>query len=102
MRNRVVLVAVTLVAAAATAFALRSGAQPTTSPSHARWEYASFLRSDEAAAWQGPDQSAVAPDVFGVYERLGGKLPRDKVNNTEVLNLAGQRGWELVAVTHQP
>ena len=53
-------------------------------------------------AWQAPDQSAVAPDVFGVYEKLGGELPRDKVANTEVLNLVGQQGWELVAVTHQP
>jgi hypothetical protein len=40
--------------------------------------------------------------VYGVYERLGGKLPRDKVANTEILNLVGQEGWELVAVTHQP
>jgi hypothetical protein len=37
-----------------------------------------------------------------VYERLGGKLPRDKVANTEVLNLVGQKGWDLVALTHQP
>ncbi len=93
MKTRVVLVAVTLFAVA-TVFALRSGAQPTTSPSPARWEYASFLRSNEAAVWQAPDQSAVAPDVFGVYERLGGKLPRGKAANTEVLNLVGQKGWE--------
>ena len=37
-----------------------------------------------------------------VYERFGGKLPRDKVANTEVLNLVGKKGWELLAVTHQP
>ncbi len=101
MNKRVVLIVVTL-AAAATVFALRSVAQPTSAPSHARWEYASFLRSDEAAVWQAPDGSAVPPDVFGVYDKLGGKLLRDKVANTQVLNLVGQQGWELVAVTHQP
>ena len=44
--------------------------------------------------WQAPDESYIAQDAYGVYERLGGKLPRDKVANTEVLNLVGQKGWE--------
>ena len=99
MQVRAILIISTLVAAAAV-LAARSAAQPA--PVQPRWEYASFLRSDEAAAWQAPDGSAVAPDAFGVYEKLGGKLLRDKVANTEVLNLVGQKGWELVAVTHLP
>jgi hypothetical protein len=99
MHTRVILMTAALVAAAAL-LAARSGAQ--TAPAQPRWEYASYLRSDEATVWQAPNESYVAQDVFGVYERLGGKLPRDKVANTEVLNLVGQKGWDLVALTHQP
>jgi hypothetical protein len=105
MQIRVVLVLVMSVAAAAVVVPISVAQQPPPAQQPQRqqpWQYASFLRSDEAAVWQAPDQSAVAPDVFGVYEKLGGKLPRERVANTEVLNLVGQRGWELVAVTHKP
>jgi hypothetical protein len=98
MHTRVLFI--TILIAVVAVQVVRSVAQPA--PSQPRWEYASYLRSDEATVWQAPDESFVGQEVYGVYERLGGKLPRDKVANTEVLNLVGQKGWELVAVTHQP
>jgi hypothetical protein len=93
-RHRKTLTTLAVLAAA------RSSAQPA--PAQPRWECAPYLRSDEAVVWQAPDESCTGLDVYDVYKRLGGKLPRDKVANTEVLNLVGQKGWELVAVTHQP
>ena len=101
MRARAVVVIAAMLTTLAVLLAARSGAQPAPAQPP-RWEYASYLRSDEAVVWQAPDESCTGVDVYGVYERLGGKLPRDKVANTEVLNLVGQKRWELVAVTHQP
>ena len=98
MRTRAILIISTLITVAVV---VAGGLRAQPAPAQHRWEYASFLRSDKAAVRQAPDGSAVAPDVFGIYERLGGKLPREKVANTEILNLVGQRGWELVAVTHR-
>ena len=49
-----------------------------------------------------PDESIVAEEVYDVYRRLGGTLPKEKVAETNVLNAAGRSGWELVAVTHLP
>jgi hypothetical protein len=80
--------------------AAHSRAQPTTAPALQRWEYASFVRSDRATVWQAPDESHMAEDVHDVYRRLGGTLPKEKVAETNVLNAAGRKGWELVAVTH--
>jgi hypothetical protein len=90
MRSRFIVIAAMFVAIAVL-IAARSGAQPAPAV-QPRWEYASYLRSDEATVWQAPDESYIAQDAYGVYERLGGKLARDKVANTEVLNLVGQKG----------
>jgi hypothetical protein len=83
MRARGLTVIAATFAALAILFTARSAAQPA--PAQPRWEYASFVTSAEAAGWQSPGEWYTALDVYGVYERLGGKLPKEKVAHTQVL-----------------
>jgi hypothetical protein len=41
--------------------------------------YASFVSAGESTAWQSPDESYTALDVYGVYERLDGTLPKGRL-----------------------
>lgn len=59
------------------------------------WEYARMVLNDDVVAWQGGETN-VDPEAVTLetlYRRLGGKF---RPNLTNLLNLLGRDGWELV------
>ncbi len=60
------------------------------------WEYARLLVSDGNAAWHAGEVGQII-DIVPLeilYQRLGGNRP---ANLTNLLNVIGRDGWELVA-----
>lgn len=60
------------------------------------WEYARLVLNDSVAAWQAGETN-VDPEALrleALYRRLGGTF---RPNLTNLLNLVGRDGWELVS-----
>jgi len=60
------------------------------------WEYARLVLNDSVAAWQAGETN-VDPEALRLeplYRRLGGTF---RPNLTNLLNLVGRDGWELVS-----
>lgn len=77
-------------------------AASTTAPAPAmRWEYASLLTSARLCKWTTGQIDLREEGTTGyklLYAEMGGKKPPAEVSLIDLLNLAGEQGWELVAI----
>ena len=63
-----------------------------------KWEYAQYsLLPRTMANWHSESQSIVELESYDMFTKMGGKCPKDKYGIVELLNLVGNRGWELIA-----
>lgn len=70
-----------------------------------KWEYATLLVSDDVGAtWraEGSHKDADLGDrrknTFSIYQHLGGKIKAEEFQLGDLLNAAGDKGWELAHV----
>jgi len=80
---------------------LNAQAQPQPQPPRPHWEYASLMTSARQSKWISADLRHTEDGDQGyirLYTALGGKKPADKISLIDLLNLAGDQGWELTAI----
>jgi hypothetical protein len=66
-----------------------------------RWEYAALMTSARLSKWTSRQSQYSEEGDKGylqLYRDLGGKKPIQTVSLIDLLNLAGDDGWELVAI----
>jgi hypothetical protein len=62
------------------------------------WEYATYVNAGLLSVWNTSQAKLDGDNAHEVYTRLGGKKPRDRFTNVDMLDHLGERGWELVAI----
>jgi len=93
------LLAIGAVVAAALLLARGTPAQPiAAAPERVEWEYGVLLRPGSAGGWRAAGENLSATKAYTLYREMGGSEPELQFDNSDLLSLLGQQGWELVAV----
>jgi hypothetical protein len=75
----------------------------TTEKKPAKWEYGSLTFTSETNTWATGAESIHADDSEELLKKLGGKVARKQLTHIPaLLDLLGQKGWELVQVDSHP
>jgi len=103
----VVVAGLMLAALTATACAQKAHVDKTvgsiTEKKPAKWEYGSLTFTSETNTWATGTESIHADDSEKLIKKLGGKVARNQLTHIPaILDLLGQKGWELVVVDSHP
>lgn len=68
-----------------------------------KWKYGSLIFTSETNTWATGTESIHADDPEKLIKKLGGKVARNQLTHIPaLLDLLGQKGWELVDVDSHP
>ena len=74
-----------------------------TEKTPAKWAYGSLTFTSETNTWATGTESIHADDSEKLIKKLGGKVARNQLTHIPaLLDLLGQKGWELVDVDSHP
>lgn len=63
-----------------------------------QWEYAEYTSSLYGYTWKSPYKDVFKKDKAEFVNSVGVKVSSDKYDNIDLLNHAGNDGWELISV----